>query len=51
MNNLESIVSDIYGDVDVFNGNSNKQKELKKVESEIFSKYTMNYSKKFSTWW
>lgn len=51
MNELESIVSDIYGDVDVFKGDSNKQKELKKIESDILSQYTMNYSKKFTAWW
>ena len=51
MNGLENIINDIYGEVEVVKGNSDELKELKKKESEMFSQYTMNYSKKFSTWW
>jgi hypothetical protein len=51
MSELENIINDIYGDVDVSHGNSDKQERLKKLESEMFSKYTMNYSKKFTAWW
>ena len=51
MSELESIVNDIYGDVDVFKGDPDYQKELKKIESDMFSQYTMNYSKKFTAWW
>ena len=51
MNGLENIINDIYGEVEVVKGNYDELKELKKKESEMFSQYTMNYSKKFSTWW
>ena len=51
MNELDGIINDVYGEVEIYKGDSSKQKEVKKKESELFSKYTMNYSKKFNTWW
>lgn len=48
---INNILESIYGEVDVFEGDSEKQKELKKIESDMFSQYTMNYSKKFTAWW
>lgn len=51
MNEIDYMINNIYGETEVSKVNSHTQKELKKKESELFSQYTMNYSKKFSTWW
>lgn len=52
MESNECLISDIYGDVDICTKEkADRMKILKKIESDIFSQYTMNFSKKFNTWW
>ena len=52
MENNERLVTGIYGDVDICtNEEAKRLKELKKIESNMFSKYTMNVSKNFIAWW